>query len=452
MDLIIRHDKVTFVKNLQILVFGFLLLILAINIKAAPNEMSKHDIKALHKNKAEVITEPAGEKQNTFYHALFAGKWMLAFRARYERVAQDNSLETAEAHTLRTLLGYQTGKYAGLSAFIQFEGVTGLGRQTYNSGAGTSPSRTQYSVIPDPNVALLNQAYLNFDTIWKTRLRIGRQIITLDNQRFVGPAPFRQNDQTFDAAVLQNRYFPGLAVFYAHVIAVNRIFGPGATNNQGRQQNNTNLFNISYAGWRYGKLIAYFYSIDNPDASSFSTNTYGLRFHGMAVINKLAFIYTLEYARQNNAFNNTVDYAAFYTHIAFAIKLPDVLLRADQEILSGDGNVSGKAFRTPLASLYKFQGWNDVFITTPDAGIIDSYITAKVTIEPWYNIVFTLIGHDFSTEASKVHLGSEIDTMLSKTWVRKYTVSLAYGNFHATSAPYVDTEKLWLTFAAHFSL
>jgi hypothetical protein len=387
---------------------------------------------------------------NSLYSALFHGKARLSFRGRYEHVKQDNALRNAHAQTLLTLLGYQTGNYKGFSAFARLEGVTRLGPRTYNSGAGTSPTRTKYSVVADPSVMLVNEAYLAFNRFYKTRFRLGRQVIALDNQRFVGAVAFRQNMQTFDALSVQNTYFHGLKLFYAYIDYVNRIFGPGASNHQGRQKNSTNLFNASYTPWQYGTFTPYLYLIHNKRDAAFSTKTYGLRFAGKAAFKYATVLYTLEYAHQNNAYNNKTGYSAYYSHIGFGAQHWGVTLRADQERLSGNKNEAGKAFRTPLATLHKFQGWDDLFLTTPSAGIVDSYLTLKATIKPLHHLMFTAMAHNFSAEAGSQHYGKEVDLMLGKTWCKRLTTSIAYGDYYGARAPYVDTQKIWLTFAAHF--
>ena len=66
---------------------------------------------------------------STFSHAASAtqplstliteGKPILDLRYRYEHVDQDNALNNANAQTLRTRVGFQSGKWYGLSALIE---------------------------------------------------------------------------------------------------------------------------------------------------------------------------------------------------------------------------------------------------------------------------------------------------------------------------------------------
>ncbi|HXF15821.1 MAG TPA: hypothetical protein VN496_02395 [Burkholderiales bacterium] len=54
-------------------------------------------------------------------------------------------------------------------------------------------------------------------------------------------------------------------------------------------------------------------------------------------------------------------------------------MRADLEVL---GSNNGQyAFQFPLATNHLFQGWADVFLTTPRQGIRDSYLSGGMKIE-----------------------------------------------------------------------
>ena len=64
-----------------------------------------------------------------------------------------------------------------------------------------------------------------------------------------------------------------------------------------------------------------------------------------------------------------------------------------------------KGFTTPLATLHKFQGWADKFLTTPANGLEDLYATASVTLKgvgALDTLGFIVSYHDYEAEA---HLG-----------------------------------------------
>ena len=58
---------------------------------------------------------------------------------------------------------------------------------------------------------------------------VGRQRINLDNQRFVGVSPRRQNEQTYDGVLGQLQPVDELTLTYAYIDNVNTIFARATT-------------------------------------------------------------------------------------------------------------------------------------------------------------------------------------------------------------------------------
>ncbi len=145
---------------------------------------------------------PAPEVKSDFTKALTEGKILFDARYRYEYVDQDGLANNADAHTVRTRLGYETGKFYNFSALLELEDVTGLGGEDYND---TINGKTTYPVVADPEDTNINRALISYTGLPQTNLSFGRQTINLDNQRFVGAVGWRQNDQTFDAIRLKNQ-------------------------------------------------------------------------------------------------------------------------------------------------------------------------------------------------------------------------------------------------------
>ena len=128
--------------------------------------------------------------------ALKDGKVDIDLRYRYEHVEQAGFDRDANASTLRLRLGFGTGLYHGFSAYLDFEVLRTIGADNYNS---TANGKVEFPVVPDPEDEEVNQAYLAYSAPRQTVFRLGRQRITLDNQRFVGNVGWRQLEQTFDA-------------------------------------------------------------------------------------------------------------------------------------------------------------------------------------------------------------------------------------------------------------
>ena len=214
---------------------------------------------------------------DSFIEALTGGTPVLDARLRYEYVDQDNSLKVANAATLRTRLGYGTGKFHGFDFFAEFSNTTAL-VDDFNSGPGGN-GNTKYSVVADPDVTEVDQAYLGYSGITDTQLRFGRQRIILDNARFVGNVGWRQNEQTFDAGLVKTTFVPETTLTYSYLEQVNNIFGDGV-------DTQTHLLNAHYEGFSFGTFSAYGYFMKFPDSKSTSQKTLGLRFNGAAVLSE----------------------------------------------------------------------------------------------------------------------------------------------------------------------
>ena len=116
--------------------------------------------------------------------ALINGKADVNVNLRYETVDQKNSLKDANALTLRTRLTYSTGDVAGFSSLIEFEDSRNvLGVDDYNNTLGKNAG--VYSVVADPETTELDQFLLQYKQQDLT-MKVGRQLITMDNHRFIG--------------------------------------------------------------------------------------------------------------------------------------------------------------------------------------------------------------------------------------------------------------------------
>ena len=92
--------------------------------------------------------------------AIAAGHLILEMRARYEYVDQTKTkvlTDNANAETLRTRLGWETGDWNNLRALVEFSNVALLGPEYYQvnvPGATTPPlngaNRAKYPLVNDP--------------------------------------------------------------------------------------------------------------------------------------------------------------------------------------------------------------------------------------------------------------------------------------------------------------
>ncbi|WP_321390067.1 alginate export family protein [Emcibacter sp.] len=390
----------------------------------------------------------AEEAQN-ISDALTKGKAYLDLRYRYEFVDQDGFAEHANASTLRTRLGYQTGTFKGISGLLEFENVTAIASGKFNN---TVNGENYYPVVADPKNTEVNQVYLTYKGINGFTLTGGRQALNLDNQRFVGTVGWRQNDQAFDALRLVNTPVAGVTLAYTYVWNVNRIFGEDHP--LGDLAADSHFFNISYDGLQFGKLTVYDYLLgfDNVAVQGLNSNTIGARFAGSTGLGEATKLhYALEYANQTDRAGNPGDYSAHYFLGEAGVGFDGLTVKAGYEVLGSDNGVT--AFQTPLATLHKFNGWADKFLTTPVAGLRDFYLTINYTLMATETIVDGLklaaVYHKFEADFGGAKYGSELGLSASKKIFDHYSLGLKFARYDADSYS-VDTSKFWLTVGARF--
>lgn len=345
------------------------------------------------------------------------GQPILDLRYRYEHVTQDNALRDANAHTLRLRMGYRTGVWNGVSGLVEVDSVVDLGGESYNS---TRNGRTDYAVVADPNGTAINQLLLRYDYARGAAV-LGRQRINLDNQRFVGGVAWRQNEQTYDAALLQFKPLSGMTLSYAWLDRIHTVFGPdnqpfATPANQSRIKGDSQLFNLNYVMAPQATLSAYHYRLDLENAAvaptaplgTLSSATTGARLSGTVE----GVGYAFEYARQKDVAGNPWELDSRYVlaevGYTFANKAQ---VKLGQETLGGGDGPGNRAFQTPLATKHLFQGWADMFLTTPADGVQDRYVgfTSPLgggTLAGWY--------HTFEADRGNTTFGNEIDVSYAR--------------------------------------
>ncbi len=376
---------------------------------------------------------------DSFLNSISEGETNLNFRYRYEFVDQDGFNKNASASTLRTRLNYKTKAYKGFTFFVEADNVTEILDDNYNAGAGNSPGNTRYPIVADPQGTEINQAWFNLSLNKDNNVKIGRQRILLDNQRFVGGVGWRQNEQTYDA--ISGAFgLSGSELFVSYIGKVHRIFGDDVA--AGNHDNSTVLVNWSNKFEDFGKLSVYYYDINNKDVAAFSTSTLGAKFAGQ----KNKFTYGMEIAIQDDAHNNEVSYSANYYRLDGGYKLEKSTVYAGYESLEGNADIAGSMFRTPLATLHAYNGWADKFLGTPQDGIDDIFIGAKGVINGFkWNALF----HDFSAQDSGRDLGTEFDFSIARK-LNKHVSLLLKGAIYKADEHATDTTKVWFMVTGNF--
>ena len=379
---------------------------------------------------AGVSTAHASE----FGIAVAQTKPILDLRLRYETVDQANFANDADALTLRVRAGFETGKAWDTSFLAEFDWVESI-IGNYNS---TTNGKTSYPVVADPEVVELNRLQLTNTSLPQTTITLGRQRINLDDQRFVGNVGWRQNEQTFDGVRMVNKSIPKLTVDLTYLIQVNRIFGDESA--QGRFNGDTFLANAGY-DLGFGTLSVFGYWLDLKESPGNSSQTIGARFAGKKVFSGVTFNYAASVANQTDWKNNPIDYDVMYYLAEGSATYAGFMGGGGWESLGGNGV---KGFSTPLATLHKFQGWADLFLTTPAGGIVDTYAKAGYTIKnvgPFSSIALLGFHHWFDSENGPANLGKEFDISLTAAY-EKFEFTVKYADYNADTFG-VDTRKLW---------
>jgi len=367
---------------------------------------------------------------DTLQNALTGGEFKVDARLRYEDVSRENAVDGFAA-TARVRIGYETQSFNGLFAGIEGEITRAI----------DSERRT---LIPDPDSEELNRLYVGWsapaaDGMSGTKVVVGRQRIGYDNERWVGAALFRQNDQTFDAVTAETRV-PHLYARYAYVDRVNRILG----NNPGGRwhTDGTHLFNATTDVVPYGLVTAYAYLLDIAEDTRMATATYGMRYDGLYDRGTWAMGLEAEYARQTDYADNATDHGLDYWLLRPSAKWRDTTIFAGLEKLGGN---TISAVQTPFATLHRHNGWADVFTVTPVTGLRDAHVRVlqefpDVAIGPLTAPKIDVRYHDFNSDIGGNALGTEWDFDVNATLPGNVTIGTRYARFDGAS----DVTKVWM--------
>lgn len=383
------------------------------------------------------------------------GSFFGEVRYRYEHVDQHTFVNDANASTIRTNLGFKTGVYNDFQALIEGQIVQNIGANDFND---TTNGKTSFPVVADPDVAEINELWFLWAGLPQTSVKLGRQKINIDNQRFVGTVGWRQNDQTFDTFQLTNTSIDNLNLMYSYIGNVNRI--QGNDHSLGDLDSHIHIVNASYEFAEWLKLTSYGYWLDFERLAARSSKTFGVRAIGTVPLNEYwNFAYEAEAAKQEDHANNTASYGEAYYHIAPSISGYGFTFTAGYEALGGDGT---NAFQTPLATLHKFNGWADAFLNTPVVGLEDAYVSASYKVEGTNSIAdgtkFIAVYHDFdSNDSNSGDFGNELDLSIGKSFqlseagqhFKAVNVLLKYADYDGDSG-ITDRKKIWLQIGIPF--
>ncbi|MEL6257882.1 MAG: hypothetical protein AAFQ67_02350, partial [Pseudomonadota bacterium] len=208
---------------------------------------------------ATMTAAAAGAQIKSVEDAVEQSTPIVDFRLRYENADEALFDNAANAITARLRLGFETGELFGTKFLVEFEHIEDF-LDDFNS---TINGNTEFPIIADPSSTELNRIQLSNTSLPDTKITAGRQVINLDDQRFVGDFDFRQNQQTFDALRVENSSFFGISANAIYLNQANRVFGEDSQ--FGRFEGDSVLLN---AGGEipFGRLTGFVYLIDIEEA------------------------------------------------------------------------------------------------------------------------------------------------------------------------------------------
>ena len=335
-------------------------------------------------------------------------------RLRYEAFDLEGGLET-EGVSHRVRYGYLTEAQGGFQAMAEGETVYAWGHgedlhPADNAGDGTD----------------LNQLWLSYRQEDRGMVKLGRQVYTLDDHRFIGHVGWRQNIQSFDAATGEAVLAETLRLKAFYLDAVNTVTG---------SHNEIEAWGLN-AGGALGEALsvtAFLYSIDGrPDMAAGSGDTAGLRISGHLEQEDLIFRYVLAYARQwENSGNTGMRFGHDYGSLEASLTKERWTLGIGYESLGGNGL---HGFSTPLATLHKFNGFADVFLGASASGglvngLEDLHVRAEYLLPVGEGLRLAAIHHWFRPTRGSGDYGNELDLVASYTISKQWSLLGKYGRY-----------------------
>ena len=393
---------------------------------------------------ASIVAVPSARAagDGTFLDSVRSGKANFGYRLRWESVDDDSFADDGEALTVRLNLGYRTADWRGLTFYVEVQSVQDLAKEEDHNdkGAGVHWNGvSDHPVIADPSITDFYQAYLEYRFDEKTSLRMGRQEIKLDNVRFVGNVGWRQFQQSFDAVRIDTTAIPRTKLTYVYISKVHRIFGDALPMD-------SHLLNASWKLTEGSTLHAYVYRLDYDRQANWglSTMTFGARWDGsVALASDWKGLFDVEIAKQSDTGDNPNDVDQWYYRGVIGAANGAFTGKIGYELLGGDGEDG--VFATPLATLHAWNGWADMFLSTPANatagywGLEDMFVSLG-----WKKNAWKLLAtwHDFSADTGSVDYGTELDLLCAWTSPWKQVFALKYASFSADDA-FRDVDKIW---------
>ena len=370
------------------------------------------------------------------------GRLLLELRPRYALITETIKPESTDVWTLRTTVGWQTAPYRDIRLTAQLIYTDILGPARLN----TDPAKffsSEYPLLPDPAYRGINQLFADYSGLPATRLRLGRQILRIDDQRFISDVDFRQTPQVFDGVTVINNSLPETEIQLGEYRRIRTTLGG----------TNKLRLHVLHGAWNPlpdHTLAAYGYWQDQAATGSqtgFANNAQRIvgthAEGGFALSEALRVMYYLAYARQNRIGDGDARIKANYNRIGMGLLSTGASTwgtRFDHEVKGSNGGIYG--FQTPLTDYYAFNGQALQYTSTPPQGLRDTWLTVRAQNE---HLGVSMEAHRFRTDFGGLTLGHEFDATLTYALTRNLLLKLQHAQFRAgDGAPRRnDVDKTW---------
>jgi len=369
---------------------------------------------------------------------------LLEARLREEHVDQTGIADNADALTLRVRAGVLATR-GRLNALVEAEGTLAI-VDDYYDGLHGPPTRP---LVPDPQDVAIYRAQIQYKDK-HVALTLGRQRISLDDDRFVDAALFRQNGQSFDAVRLEWTGVQGLRADLTYAWNLRTIWGVDGEGARPASTPGTNLFGEVGYTTPLGTITAFGYLVSQDDASfqgfRLSSQTWGARLSGSQPIasgTKLS--YRLSYARQSDWRRNPNNYSADFYLADIGLDVAHFRVGGGYEVVGASKGAPFTSFQFPVGSGIRYRGWASKFNPTPPDGVRDLYGSIGYSLPrlgPFKAFGVQAFYHRFDSDRLVRHYGDELDALVGGK-LGHYALSLRLADYYADHFA-TRTRKAWV--------
>ena len=371
--------------------------------------------------------------------ALARARLTLELRPRYNQIEDSSKPERAEGGTVRVAGGWRSAPHHGLRLTVEAIHADHFGPKRFNDDParrGASP----YPLLPDPRHTGVNRAHVEYATA-ELGVRVGRQVVRLDNQRWVSDNDFRQIPQLFDGASLAYTGIANTSLEAGHFGRVRTTAGP----------TRSLALSILRAAWNpapghAAAAYAVFHDqAQNGAFTGFADNSYrvvGAKVEGAFALSRaFALPYIAEFARQRPHAGGDARVRADYWRLGAGVSSGGFTARYDFEVKGSNGGLYG--LQTPLTDFYQFNGWSLHFFNTPRQGLRDGWLTLRYALA---GFTFYAETHRFRSDYANIDFGREHDLGVTYDFTGNCILRLQHARYDpGAGTPDPRVRKTWLT-------